>query len=206
MTRRIKRFFFEKKNQKNFCFLVYAMRRGPRQPDKSFLLLFFKKEDLSSLGFPRPSATAGHTCKFPVHQPRHVLQRPHDGTATRERVGRRHDRVGHHHHHHRRVRRGAHAVVRIFQRQAGGRCHVHAAGGCQEAVGRGFAGGHVVTADDRGKPAGQSRPRQLGGGGGCAGGGGDGAGDARLGKLVEQPLTAPALIATPPAERSDLCR
>jgi len=41
-------FFFEKKNQKTFASLR-APVRSPRQPNKSFLLLFFKKEALLSL-------------------------------------------------------------------------------------------------------------------------------------------------------------
>jgi len=40
-------FFFEKKNQKTFAFLVRADRESATA-NKSFLLLFFKKEVLSS--------------------------------------------------------------------------------------------------------------------------------------------------------------
>jgi hypothetical protein len=44
-----KAFFFEKKNQKTFASLrALPTRLAPNV--KSFLLLFFKKEDLSSLG------------------------------------------------------------------------------------------------------------------------------------------------------------
>jgi len=39
-------FFFEKKNQKTFA-TSHTLPENPRQPNKSFLLLFFKKEDLS---------------------------------------------------------------------------------------------------------------------------------------------------------------
>jgi hypothetical protein len=39
-------FFFEKKNQKTFITLAPSPRHARRQIDKSFLLLFFKKEDL----------------------------------------------------------------------------------------------------------------------------------------------------------------
>jgi hypothetical protein len=42
-----KQFFFEKKNQKTFDSAVAPFRREPRQPDKSFLLLFLEKEGLS---------------------------------------------------------------------------------------------------------------------------------------------------------------
>jgi hypothetical protein len=38
-------FFFEKKNQKTFA-LLGTLPASPRQHSKSFLLLFFKKEDL----------------------------------------------------------------------------------------------------------------------------------------------------------------
>jgi hypothetical protein len=41
-------FFFEKKNQKTFTYCA-RFRLGPRQPVKSLLLLFFRKEDLSFL-------------------------------------------------------------------------------------------------------------------------------------------------------------
>jgi hypothetical protein len=40
-------FFFEKKNQKTFVSLR-ALPASPAPPTKSFLLLFFKKEDLPS--------------------------------------------------------------------------------------------------------------------------------------------------------------
>jgi hypothetical protein len=40
-------FFFEKKNQKTFAFLVRADRKSATA-NKSFLLLFFKKEVLPS--------------------------------------------------------------------------------------------------------------------------------------------------------------
>jgi hypothetical protein len=40
-------FFFEKKNQKTFA-CWRALRRQRAQRDKSFLLLFFKKEGLPS--------------------------------------------------------------------------------------------------------------------------------------------------------------
>jgi len=39
-------FFFEKKNQKTFV-PQHALPASPRQPVKSLLLLFFRKEDLS---------------------------------------------------------------------------------------------------------------------------------------------------------------
>jgi hypothetical protein len=48
MKRRKKLFFFEKKNQKPFMSLR-MLPAGPRQPGKSFLLLFCKKEDLPSV-------------------------------------------------------------------------------------------------------------------------------------------------------------
>jgi hypothetical protein len=49
---RKKQFFFEKKNQKTFANCIqYPVQKGPRQvpsaTDKSFLVLFFKKELLS---------------------------------------------------------------------------------------------------------------------------------------------------------------
>jgi hypothetical protein len=40
-------FFFEKKNQKTFAIFRCAVGRGARLKDKSFLVLFFKKELLS---------------------------------------------------------------------------------------------------------------------------------------------------------------
>jgi hypothetical protein len=43
-----KQFFFEKKNQKTFESRAEPLRRGRSQMDKSFLLLFFKKEGLAS--------------------------------------------------------------------------------------------------------------------------------------------------------------
>jgi hypothetical protein len=39
-------FFFEKKNQKTFVPSGTRLTNSPRQPEKSFLLLFFKKEVL----------------------------------------------------------------------------------------------------------------------------------------------------------------
>ncbi len=42
-----KAFFFEKKKQKTFDSAVALLRASPRQPDKSFLLRFIKKEGLS---------------------------------------------------------------------------------------------------------------------------------------------------------------
>ena len=42
-----KAFFFEKKQQKTFDSAVARFRKHPRQPSKSFLLLFFKKEGLA---------------------------------------------------------------------------------------------------------------------------------------------------------------
>ena len=42
-ARRGKQFFFEKKNQKTFDSAVARPLKGPRQPDKSFLLLFLQK-------------------------------------------------------------------------------------------------------------------------------------------------------------------
>ena len=42
-----KQFFFEKKNQKTFGRLSRTLRKEPRQPPKSFLVLFFKKELLA---------------------------------------------------------------------------------------------------------------------------------------------------------------
>jgi len=46
MNKTKKLFFFKKKNQKTFVPLRVLPAR-PRQPGKSFLLLFFKKEDPS---------------------------------------------------------------------------------------------------------------------------------------------------------------
>jgi len=46
---RRKVFFFEKKNQKTFIHKIRRLRQPCCQMNKSFLLLFFKKEDLSSL-------------------------------------------------------------------------------------------------------------------------------------------------------------
>jgi hypothetical protein len=43
-----KQFFFEKKNQKTFESGAEPFQRGQSQTAKSFLLLFFKKEDSSS--------------------------------------------------------------------------------------------------------------------------------------------------------------
>jgi len=49
-----KQLFFEKKNQKTFVHLAEPIRRSRSQTDKSFLLLFFKKEGLSfALGAPQ---------------------------------------------------------------------------------------------------------------------------------------------------------
>jgi hypothetical protein len=42
-----KQFFFEKKNQKTFTSLGPLYQERPKPTCKSFLLLFFKKEDLS---------------------------------------------------------------------------------------------------------------------------------------------------------------
>jgi len=39
--------FFLKKKQKLFCILVYALARPQRYNNKSFLVLFFKKEHLA---------------------------------------------------------------------------------------------------------------------------------------------------------------
>jgi hypothetical protein len=48
-TRQGRMFFFEKKNQKTFMSAVAALSGKVRDStDKSFLLLFFKKEGLSS--------------------------------------------------------------------------------------------------------------------------------------------------------------
>jgi hypothetical protein len=60
-------FFFEKKNQKTF--MTFGFRVWVRQPahenqmDKSFLLLFFKKEALSF--FPRDSDPDRHRLRAP---------------------------------------------------------------------------------------------------------------------------------------------
>jgi hypothetical protein len=48
-----KRFFFEKKEAKNFASRARAIREGRRRTMKSFLLLFFKKEGLAA-PFPGP--------------------------------------------------------------------------------------------------------------------------------------------------------
>jgi len=48
-------FFFEKKNQKTFDPLLRRVF-GTEQTSKSFLLLFFKKEVLSSYTSPKPQA------------------------------------------------------------------------------------------------------------------------------------------------------
>jgi hypothetical protein len=45
-SRKASAFFFEKKKQKTFAWLSRTMGRKRRQMDKSFLLLFFKKEVL----------------------------------------------------------------------------------------------------------------------------------------------------------------
>jgi hypothetical protein len=42
-----KRFFFEKKNQKTFPVGAQSLAGGTHQTEKSFLVLFFKKERLS---------------------------------------------------------------------------------------------------------------------------------------------------------------
>jgi hypothetical protein len=44
----VRMFFFEKKNQKTFALRAEPVRKGRSQTEKSFLLLFFKKEALSS--------------------------------------------------------------------------------------------------------------------------------------------------------------
>jgi hypothetical protein len=44
-----KRFFFEKKNQKTFPLGAQSRVGGTHQTGKSFLVLFFKKEQLPSL-------------------------------------------------------------------------------------------------------------------------------------------------------------
>jgi hypothetical protein len=41
-----KKFFFEKKEPKNFCYLGSEVHIPPSQTDKSLLLLFFRKEVL----------------------------------------------------------------------------------------------------------------------------------------------------------------
>jgi hypothetical protein len=41
-------FFFEKKNQKTFVFWSARLKRRETQRNKSLLLLFFRKEGLSS--------------------------------------------------------------------------------------------------------------------------------------------------------------
>jgi hypothetical protein len=41
-------FFFEKKKQKTFDYWAESIRRGRSQMDKSFLVLFFKKELLKA--------------------------------------------------------------------------------------------------------------------------------------------------------------
>ena len=53
-----KRFFFGKKNQKNFCSLGCALQNHHDSSDKSLLLLFFRKEDLACLNYSR-SGVAG---------------------------------------------------------------------------------------------------------------------------------------------------
>jgi hypothetical protein len=54
-------FFFEKKNQKTFTYL-HTLPASLAQTDKSFLLLFFKKEDLSYFTPCRAGAAIGtHT-------------------------------------------------------------------------------------------------------------------------------------------------
>jgi len=53
--RKKKQFFFEKKNQKTFFRSLALPARLPPN-DKSFLVLFFKKEPLSCLIGPKPLA------------------------------------------------------------------------------------------------------------------------------------------------------
>jgi hypothetical protein len=45
-----KAFFSEEKKQKTFIRWTRPVPTEPRQPDESFLVLFFKKEPLSCLG------------------------------------------------------------------------------------------------------------------------------------------------------------
>jgi hypothetical protein len=52
-----KQFFFEKKNQKTFAY--WARACGQSEGSKSFLPLFFKKEDLSIACLPSPDCP-GH--------------------------------------------------------------------------------------------------------------------------------------------------
>jgi hypothetical protein len=52
-------FFFEKKNQKTFACAVAVLSGEPRDSaDKSFLLLFLKKEESSFLDWTIPPETA----------------------------------------------------------------------------------------------------------------------------------------------------
>jgi hypothetical protein len=55
--------FLKKRTKKLLPFGV-RRRSGPRQRDKSFLLLFFKKEVLSTLATPpeKPAASGGQAC------------------------------------------------------------------------------------------------------------------------------------------------
>jgi hypothetical protein len=57
-------FFFEKKNQKTFAILAFALRLAYTPKSKSFLVLFFKKELLPSYLAPLGHNTTRSVCRI----------------------------------------------------------------------------------------------------------------------------------------------